>query len=60
MSFRCGVCSTDTSTSVRTCTYQTTTWRLFYANCPKLNQLCSAKRGAYVPAITVCTQRLFT
>jgi phage FluMu protein Com len=34
------------------------TWQFFFANCPKLNQLCSADDGAWVAAITVCNQRL--
>ena len=34
-------------------TYTVATWRYFYPSCPKLNVLCSAMRGAYVPAITV-------
>ena len=42
-------------------TYTTVTWRIFYPRCPKVNVqgLCNAKAGAYVAAITVCTQRLF-
>jgi len=35
-------------------------WKLFYANCPKINQLCSAQSRAYVPAVTVCVQNLHT
>lgn len=41
------------------CGTRTVTWRLFYAQCPKLNQLCSRWSKAYVPAVTVCIQRLF-
>jgi len=37
----------------------TAEWRFFYANCPKLNQLCSSTSGAWVAAITVCQQALF-
>jgi len=37
----------------------TVTMRLFFANCPKINQLCSSKSNGYVAAITVCNQRLF-
>jgi len=33
--------------------------RFFLVNCPKVNQLCNANSGAWVPAITVCRQRLF-
>jgi hypothetical protein len=42
-------------------TFTTTTWRLFYPQCPKINvnNHCNPKAGAYVAAITVCTQRLF-
>lgn len=40
-------------------TYITVTSKVFYANCPKNNQLCSATEFAYVAAITVCRQRLF-
>lgn len=39
--------------------YTTVTWRLFYPNCPKINSLCFAQRGAYVAAVTVCVQSLF-
>jgi hypothetical protein len=35
-----------------------TTWRKFNANCPKSNRQCSKYSSAYVPAITVCTQKL--
>lgn len=35
------------------------TWRIFKANCPKLNQICSGQSEAYVAAITVCNQSLF-
>lgn len=35
------------------------TWRLMYPNCSKVNQLCNALSGAYVPAVTVCTLKLF-
>ena len=40
--------------------YTTVTWRYFYPNCPKLNVLCSANRGAYVAAVTVCAQALWS
>lgn len=40
--------------------YTHVTWRLFYADCPKINQLCNKKSNAFVPAITVCNQKLFT
>ena len=35
-------------------------WKVFQANCPKLNQLCSSTSKAYVPAVTVCSQSLHT
>ena len=37
-------------------------WRYFYPNCTRANVvagLCNGKSGAYVPAITVCNQRIF-
>lgn len=34
-------------------------WRYFLANCPKTNFLCSATSGAWVPAVTVCSQNLY-
>ena len=34
-------------------------WKYFLADCPRLNQLCSGKSGAWLPAITICGQRLF-
>jgi hypothetical protein len=34
-------------------------WRYFYANCPKVNQLCSGISGGYVAASTVCRQQLY-
>jgi hypothetical protein len=33
--------------------------RLFYPTCRATNSLCSGVSGAYVPAITVCSQQLF-
>jgi len=35
-----------------------TTWRKFNANCPKSNRQCSKESSAYVPAVTVCSQKL--
>jgi len=32
----------------------------FKANCPRGNRLCSSNSRAFVPAVTVCAQRLFT
>jgi len=40
-------------------TYVTVTSKVFYANCPKNNQICSSNEFATVAAITVCKQRLF-
>lgn len=40
-------------------TYTVVTSKLFYANCPKNNQLCSGNESAYVAAITICSQKLF-
>lgn len=34
-------------------------WRFFYPDCPRLNLLCNPLSGAWVPAVTVCDQRLF-
>jgi hypothetical protein len=42
--------------------YTTATWKYFYPRCSRTLQslgICSSKAGAWVPAITVCTQRLF-
>jgi len=43
-------------------TFTTTTWVYYYPQCTRANVvsgLCAGKSGAYVPAITVCIQRLF-
>ena len=40
-------------------TYTTVTWRIFYPQCPKINQLCNPRAGAYVCAATVCRLGLF-
>lgn len=43
-------------------TYTTVTMLYFYPVCGRILQalgVCSAKAGAFVPAITVCNQRLF-
>lgn len=58
--FNCGVCETSLVTGTRSCTYQQVIWRFFNVNCPKGNLQCSTTSGAWVPAITVCNQRLFT
>lgn len=37
-------------------------WKYFYPKCSRLQQalgICSGKSGAYVPAVTVCSHRLF-
>ncbi len=39
-----------------------TTWKYFTAQCTNIQQglgICSGTSGAYVPAITVCIQKLF-
>jgi hypothetical protein len=33
-------------------------WKYFMADCPKNNMMCSGMSGAYLPAITICNQRL--
>jgi uncharacterized delta-60 repeat protein len=33
-------------------------WKYFMADCPKNNRMCSGMSGAYLPAITICNQRL--
>lgn len=38
--------------------YNCSTWRFFRVNCAKINQQCSNLSGAWVPAITVCGQKL--
>lgn len=32
----------------------------FYVRCPKLNLMCNSTSGAYVDAVTVCRQQLWT
>lgn len=32
---------------------------LFYATCPKLNQLCNKLSNAYVASVVICRQSLF-
>ncbi len=42
--------------------YTTTTWKFYTAQCTRIQQglgICSGTSGAYVPAITVCIQKLF-
>lgn len=39
--------------------YTCATWRMFKANCPKGSLQCSNNSSAWVPAITICNQRLF-
>lgn len=49
------------------CTYETSagpvtahvTWRLIYPDCRRPNILCQAGNPAYLPAVTVCRQRLW-
>ena len=43
-------------------TFTVTSWKYFFTQCTRNQQalgLCSAISGAWVPAITVCNQRLF-
>ena len=58
------VCSGQTGfacfTQDKTCTCAK--WKYFYSNCSRIQNalgICSSTSGAYVPAITVCNQRLF-
>lgn len=39
--------------------YTYTKSKIFYTRCKSLQSLCSSKSNAYVPAITVCIERLF-
>lgn len=39
--------------------YTCATWRMFKAQCPKVNQNCSGQSQAWVAAVTVCGQGLF-
>lgn len=45
----------DAGNPIKTCA----TWRLFKANCPKINVQCSVLSSAYVAAVTCCNQKLF-
>jgi hypothetical protein len=38
--------------------YVCATWRRFKVSCPKVNSMCSSLSEAWLPAITVCNQRL--
>lgn len=40
-------------------TYTTVSWRFFYVNCSRLNIQCNSYSGAYLPAVTVCSQGFF-
>lgn len=33
-------------------------WKIFYADCRKVNIVCNSASWAYVPAVTVCQQSL--
>jgi uncharacterized delta-60 repeat protein len=58
-------CSQVCSTGFKCLTNSTCScrkWRFFYSGCNKRQQvlgICSGLSGAYVPAITVCNQKLF-
>lgn len=56
--FRCGICSTSSSTGERTCTFEEVTKKLFFVSCRNTAFLCNSNVSAFVPAITVCNQRL--
>ena len=56
--FRCGICETSSSTAERTCTYEEVTAKIFFVSCRRTNIQCSSTTSAFVPAITVCNQRL--
>lgn len=55
---RCGSCTTNATTGVKTCTYTTKVWKLYYANCANSNTNCRSNASAYLPVITVCIQGL--
>lgn len=52
--FRCRLPNNEDGDPV----YSDVTWRFFYAQCPKTNQLCNSTSGAFLSAVTVCGQRL--
>jgi hypothetical protein len=58
-------CNQTCSTGLKCLTNSTCScrkWRYFYSGCNRRQQvlgICSGMSGAYVPAITVCNQRLF-
>ena len=56
--FRCGVCETNSVTNERECTYEEVTSKIFFVSCRRSNIQCSSNTSAFVPAITVCNQRL--
>ncbi len=55
---KCLITNTDNSTSTIN-----VFWKVFSANCPRAAEAggaCSSLSNAYVPAITVCLQNLYT
>lgn len=40
--------------------YTRVRWKRFYVICPKVHLTCYTQSWAYVPAITVCNQNLWT
>ena len=53
-------CRLPTASNPNNCTCAT--WRFFFPQCTRANIVsgtCNGRAGAYVPAVTVCNQRLF-
>jgi hypothetical protein len=40
-------------------TYTCVTWKIFYAACHRGQFNCNTNSAAFVPAVTICAQRLF-
>lgn len=55
----CATCTLDDQ-DVKTCTYEDVNWKFIYINCKANDVTCRGKLedGAYLPAITVCNQKL--
>lgn len=56
--FCCKWTETD-SEGVVTTMKQKVQMRVFYPQCPKINQQCSSLAGGFVSAITICNQQIF-
>jgi hypothetical protein len=54
--FKCQVSTDADGTPIFGCV----SMQLFFVSCNTTNSLCNSKSSAFLPAITVCTQRLFT